>query len=83
MDATPRLEGQVQERSQRFGLNPITTAPRYTIAAAVTRANEFSRELLPPVATMTWLRRYVDEKSPMLRNFARVVPRLEERRLHS
>ena len=32
---------------------------------------------------MKWLRRYLDEKEPMLREFATVVPRLEERGPHS
>ena len=32
-------------------------------------------------AAMTWLQRYLDEKSPTLKNFAKVVRRLEQRQL--
>ena len=34
-------------------------------------------------AAMKWLRRYLDENEPTLKNFARVVRNLEERRLES
>jgi uncharacterized protein HemX len=32
-------------------------------------------------AAMKWLRRYVDEKSPTLKNFAKVVRSLEQRQV--
>jgi hypothetical protein len=36
---------------------------------------------VPEDATMKWLRRYLDERSPTLKNFAKIVRSLEQRQL--